>query len=89
MGGAMTEEADDLDHVKRGAAALAVCIVQTLNESDPSFEARFLDRVSRAYAEFQDNPVGDVRHELELLAWSREFLTGFNLTTGQGKPLVG
>jgi hypothetical protein len=29
-----------------------------------------------------------VRHELELLSWTRSLLTGFNLITGQGKPFL-
>jgi hypothetical protein len=41
--------ADDLTGAKRETAILATCIVQTLNESDPSFQERFLGRLQRAY----------------------------------------
>jgi hypothetical protein len=66
----------DLFHVKRGMAALTACIVQTLNESDPTFQKRFLKRLERAYDLIRDDAEGDVREELELLAWVRELLTG-------------
>lgn len=39
----------DLDHLKKATAVLAACVVQTLDESDPSFERRFLERLERAY----------------------------------------
>lgn len=44
----------DLDHAMRGTAALAACIVQTLTESDPSFQERFLERLGEAYYHFRD-----------------------------------
>lgn len=78
----------DLDHLKKGVAVLGACVVQTLNESDPSFEKRFLERLARAYRELKDNTDGDVQHEMELLAWTRDLLTGFNMTTGQGRPFL-
>lgn len=31
---------------------------------------------------------GDVRQEMELLSWTREYLTGFSQITGQGKPFL-
>jgi len=79
----------DLHRAKRGTAVLAACIVQTLNESDPSFQARFLERLGRAYLELRDNSEGDVIQELELLAWTRSLLTGFDFIGGQGEPLLG
>ena len=78
----------DLDHLKRGTAVLAACIVQTLNESDPSFQTRFLERLSEAYYELRDNTDGEVRQELELVAWTRSFLTGFDIIGGQGEPFL-
>jgi hypothetical protein len=78
---------DDLHRAKRGVAVLASCIVQTINESDPSFERRFLERLSAAYSLVKDNEDGhwngDVIQELELLAWTREYLTGFSHIRGQ------
>jgi hypothetical protein len=44
-------------------AILAACFVQTANESDPSFEERFLERLSKAYRELRDNSEGDVIQE--------------------------
>lgn len=84
----MTDQLSDLDHAKRGMAALTACIVQTLNESDHTFQGRFLEKIEKAYAEFRDHTAGDIRNELELIAWTRELLTGFNLATGQGKPFL-
>lgn len=78
----------DLDHLKKGVAVLAACVVQTLDESDPSFQTRFLERLARAYRELKDNSDGDVQHEMELIAWTRELLTGFNMVTGQGAPFL-
>lgn len=85
----MTAQTSDLFRSKRGTAILAACVVQTLNESDPTFQERFLQRLALAYREVKDNWEGDVIQELELLAWTREFLTGFNFVTGQGKPFLG
>ena len=82
----MPVQKDDLSQVKRAVAVLATCIVQTLNESDQVAQARFLERLSRAYATVRDgaDQVGVV--DLEVLAWTRELLTGFNFSTGQGTP---
>jgi hypothetical protein len=77
--------------IKSGAAALVTCIVKTLNESDPTFEKRFLENLAKAYSEFRDgdrHPDRDVILVLEMLAWTREFLTGWNMVTGQGRPLL-
>jgi hypothetical protein len=79
----------DLHRTKRGVAALATCIVQTLNETDPTFQERFLARLGEAYSEFKDNTDGDTIQELELFTWTREYLTGFSMITGQGKPFLG
>lgn len=42
-------ELSELHKAKRGVAMLATVLVQTINESDPSFQERFLARLSRAY----------------------------------------
>jgi hypothetical protein len=78
----------DLDHLKRGAAILGACVVQTLNESDPSFQTRFLERLEGAYRELKDNTDGPVQQEMELLSWTRSLLTGFDIVGGQGKPFL-
>lgn len=41
---------DDLGHLAKGVAVLATCIVQTLSQSDPTFEARVLKRFAEAHA---------------------------------------
>lgn len=83
---------DDLYRAKRGVAVLASCIVQTINESDPSFQKRFLERLSAAYYLLKDNEDGkwngDVIQELELLSWTREYLTGFDMIKGQEGPFL-
>lgn len=81
-------EKTDLDRAMRGTAVLASCIVQTLNESDPLFQERFLNRLAEAYTEFRDNVDGDVKQELQLLAWTRSLLTGFDFVQGQGDPFL-
>jgi hypothetical protein len=82
----MTDKLSDLHRAKRGVAALTACLVQTLNESDPTFQARFLDKLDRGYRQLRDDTDGDVNQELELFSWTRGYLTGFNNITGQGKP---
>jgi hypothetical protein len=64
----------DLFHVTRGVAVLAACVIQTLNESDPTFQKRFLKRLERAYDQIRDETEGDVRQELELLSCVRGLL---------------
>jgi hypothetical protein len=81
-------ELTDLDHAKRGAAMLTALVVQTLNESDPSFQRRFLEKLGRAYQEVKDNHPMPVKHELELFSWTRSLLTGFDWGSGQGKPFL-
>ncbi|MBL8773895.1 MAG: hypothetical protein JNK30_21085 [Phenylobacterium sp.] len=80
----------DLHQSKRGIAALTACLVQTINESDPTFQERFLKRLGEAYYEIRDNsPASDNNHEaLEPLTWVQEYLTGFSRFTGQGEPFL-
>lgn len=82
----MTARIDDLTQIKKATAILATCIVQTLGESDRTYPKRFLERLERAYALERDQAG---IHELELLSWTRELLTGFNFSTGQGEPFLG
>lgn len=84
----MTGQLSDLHHAKRGVAILATCIVQTLNESDPSFEDRFLEKISKAYQELKDNSDLDPQQPMELLSWTRTLLTGWDMVNGQGKPFL-
>ena len=45
----MADQTTDLFRAKRGVAILVACVVQTLRESDPSFEERLLRRLGKAY----------------------------------------
>jgi hypothetical protein len=85
----MATEGSDLHRAKRGVAAMFACLVQTINETDPSFQERFSAKLVEGYREFKDNTEGDVTQELELFSWTREYLTGWNMITGQGKPFLG
>lgn len=63
---------DDLSQTKWAAAYLVASVVQTLDESDPTFRARFSETLSRAYGSLRD--AGGKTVGLELLAWTREIL---------------
>ncbi|QFT66426.1 hypothetical protein FIU93_06535 [Labrenzia sp. THAF35] len=78
----------EIDHSMRGTAVLAACIVQTLAESDPSFQERFLERLAAAYREFRDDTEGSVDKELTLFSWTRSLLTGFDFLHGQGDSFL-
>ncbi len=79
----------ELHRAKRGMAVLVTCLVETLNKSDPSFKDQFLETMEQAYHKVKDSGWGDdVIQELELLQWTREFLTGFSRIEGQGKPFL-
>lgn len=84
----MTQHKSDLDHLKSGVAVLATCIVQTLHESDPTFQTRFLKKLTDAYYDRRDNGDPGNQSELELLSWTRQLLTGFSPIAGQGKPFL-
>jgi len=83
----MADETTELHRAKRGVAILASCIVETLNDGDPTFKDRFLKRLTEAYYKVRDEMDGDVIQELELLSWTRQYLTGFDQLRGQGEPL--
>jgi hypothetical protein len=84
----MTTQLSDFHRAKRGMAALIACVVETMNEADPSFKGRFLVNLDKAYYKFRDDTDGDVSEELTFLSWARECLTGFNMVTGHGKPFL-
>jgi hypothetical protein len=62
--------------LSRGLAALITCVAQALNESDPTFQKRFLNKLETAYDVIRHDTEGDVRQELDLLSTVREVLTG-------------
>jgi hypothetical protein len=61
---------NDLNQLKLAIAYLAASVVQTLNESDPSFQTRFSETLSKAYYTLRDQ--GGTVAGLELLAWTKE-----------------
>jgi hypothetical protein len=79
----------ELWQIKTAVATLAVCMVRTLEKSDPDFEKQFLETLDRAYYHFREN-AGDreVIQLLETLSWTRELLTGWNMVTGQNEPFL-
>jgi hypothetical protein len=68
----MDRRTDDLIQTKLAAAYLAAAIVQTLNESDPTFRERFLHTLSKAYGSLRDQ--AETVAGLEMLVWTREIL---------------
>ena len=76
-----------LDDTKRGVAAMITALVHTLNETDPSFQRRFLERLEQAGYSRKNaaRPAGT--DELELYSWTTSFITGFDFISGQGDPL--
>lgn len=81
-------EPSELAGVKRGAAILATCIVQVINESDPTFKGRLLDKLVKAYNELKNSSEEAVIDELEIVAWTRELLTGWSPDRGQGRAFM-
>lgn len=78
---------DQIHEAKRGAAVVAACIVRTLEDADPGFRERFLGRLGEAYGKLKDMPSqGDKLDALEVVAWTRSLLTGFDMIEGQGEP---
>ena len=63
----------DQDQTRLGLAALAACIVQTLDESDPGFQDRFQENLARAYDKLRDAEP-DWTGSMEMLAWTRDLL---------------
>ena len=92
----MASLTDEQWTVRTGAAALATCIVRTLQESDPTFEERFLKKLDEAYHHFRDDSDAvqadgkprDVIGILEMLSWTNELLIGWNPVVGQRKPFL-
>jgi hypothetical protein len=95
----MADQRSDLDKSKLGVAVLATCIAQTLNESDPTFQSRFMERLERAWYALQnrglgdDNPYADDNSQaMALVTQTRILLSGYERTaaeTGrQGKAFL-
>ena len=83
---------DDVMLTKRGTAKIVAALVQTINESDPTFQDRFLRRLTALRYIVRDNELGEAGNdpniEGELLTWVRAYLTGWSMIDGQGEPLL-
>jgi len=85
------EPLTDLHQSKRGLAVVIACLVQTLNETDPTLQERFIARLEAAHRELRNNPPTSDKNNhmaLEPLSWVRQFLTGWNVIDGQGEPFL-
>ena len=82
----------ELDEVKLAVAIISTSIADALAETDPAFKDRLVANLDRAYARLRDKDTGatamdpKAMHDLELLSWARELLTGLTVSTGQGTP---
>ena len=83
----MTSNNERKTTLELGPSILVTCLVQTLDEADATFKARFLKRLERAYSEVREGPTTST-HTLEQLDWVREMLTGWSIISGQGKPFL-
>lgn len=79
---------DDDRAVQEGAAILATCIVQTLEEMHPGYQERFLEKLTAAQYYLRDEHTLPSQKSREMLDWTRELLTGFTWGKGQGKPFL-
>jgi hypothetical protein len=77
-----------LQDAKRGVAILVTCLAQEINEIHPGFLDRFMVRLARAYREVREEDNNHALDRLELLNWTRELLSGWNMTSGQGEPFL-
>lgn len=76
-----------IDDTKLGVAAMITALVHTLNETDPSFQERFLKRLDQAAYSRKNAARYSELDESELYSWTTEFITGFSFVGGQGSPL--
>jgi len=83
------DKRSDLHRAKVGVSVLAACIIEAISETDPTFKDRVLKKLQEAYYKLRDNADGDQIEQLELLQWTTEYLTGFDLIAGQGEPFFG
>lgn len=76
----LTKRENELWQLKCGMAVIGACIVEALQDSDPAFKERFLEKLDTA----QDNLRNSTReneHALEALNWTRQFLAGWNIAS--------
>lgn len=85
---AQDDQAKRLFQSKKAVAILATCIVQTIGETDHTFPQRFQNRLRQAYLHLRDDSQDTASEEMELLQWTMEYLSGFDMVNGQGKPFL-
>lgn len=83
----MTHRPTAIDDTKLGVATIVTALVDTLNETDPTFKRRFLERLGQAGYSRKNGRRPSELDEIELLNWTTEFITGFSGISGQGEPL--
>jgi hypothetical protein len=58
-------------------------------DRDPAFREAFKNKLDHVYPKIREPlKAGDGLHDTELFQWVREVVTGFNLSEGQGDPLL-
>jgi hypothetical protein len=72
--------------VKHGAAVLVTCLVETLNDADPTLRDRFVKKLEQAY-EIAKEDANTARgiSIMEALSWTRQNLTGMDPVHGPGE----
>lgn len=83
-----TVHENELWQLKSAMAAIATCIVETMNTEDPTFKDRFLGNLEKTYSKLREGERENL-HMLESFNWTREFLTGWSMVSGQGHSLLG
>jgi hypothetical protein len=76
------------DQQKLGLAIVTACLVDTLDEGDPTFKAKFLERVALARDKVQNDSQFNFQYQTELLMRVENFLKGWSDATGQGKTFL-
>lgn len=66
----------DPDQTKMAVAALVACVVQTMRETDPSFEKRFRAQLKNWYGTLKADKRTSGLDCLEPLIWCREMIAG-------------
>lgn len=82
----MEDKRTELMRTQVGVSILAATLVKTLNETDTTFQDRFLKNLTAAHYKLRDDTPGIVQEQMELLTCVRELITGFSHFTGQGEP---
>jgi hypothetical protein len=77
------------DETRRSIAVLFGCLVEALDERDPGFRDAVTRKIDDAYAKVREPfQKGDPLYDTEIISWAREIVTGFNMSSGQGKPFL-